>query len=105
MQLNFVDEDCGSFVISSKLGASQGSSNSKGIMTEAIECKDKNIETRGEMKEFSEQCDFESVTLADQDYSLPDLVKFLKSRLPLFDATFREQKVIENTTGRSRKMC
>lgn len=54
MQLNFVDEDCGSFVISSKLKANQDATNSKSIMTEAIEYQDKKVETRGEMKEFSE---------------------------------------------------
>lgn len=54
MQLNFVDEDCGSFVISSKLGGKESASNNKGIMTEAIHFVDKKIETRGETKEFSE---------------------------------------------------
>ena len=99
MELNFVDEDCGSFVISSKSKANSEAANSKGVMTEEILSKDKSVETRGEMKEFSEQCEFEAVALGEEDYNKPDLLKFLKTRLGLFDSTFREQKIIENTIG------
>jgi len=49
-----VDEDCGSFVISSKFRANQETSNSKGMMTDLIKYEDKKIETRGETKAFSE---------------------------------------------------
>jgi hypothetical protein len=90
MELNFTDEECCSFTISSKANAQSSQQITKNIMTDPIPYKDKNVETREEMKEFSVQCDFEPVNADEGEINTPELLGFLKSRLPLFDNTFRE---------------
>lgn len=90
MELNFGDEDCGSFTISSNGRTQAGKSSTKNIMTDPIPYEDKNIETRAEMKDSSEQCDFEPKTITKEEFSVPSLLGFLKKRIPLIENTFRE---------------
>lgn len=52
------------------------------------------------MSDSTQQCDFEPKKLEKEQFSVPSLLGFLKTRIPLFENTFREQKVIENSVGK-----
>lgn len=100
MKLNFSDVDeCASFSISTKTFSK--SQKAAGTMTKEINFEDKIIETREPNKEIAIQSDgFESTETKEYDNN--ELIGFLRSRMPLFENTFKEQKEIESTTGRKQ---
>lgn len=101
MDLKFSDvDDCTSFSISSKTYTK--SQKTTASMTSKIKYETKNIETREPNQDVSIQCESFGSTKA-KDYDKNKLLGFLRSRMPLFENTFREQKEIENTTGKMKK--
>ena len=96
MELNFKDEDCCSFVVSTKGG--NNSMQSSSTMTTEIHTKEANTETREEGKEMAIQCDGLGTQTA-QDVNEVNLMAFLRSKMSMLEEVFREQNNIENTTG------
>lgn len=103
MEIKFSNvDDCTSFSISTKtLNRSQKTTST---MTAPIKYDEKNIETRKPNKEIAIQCDNFNSSSKAKEFDKNKLAGFLRSRMPLFENTFREQKEIENSTGKLSKI-
>jgi len=98
MELKFSDEDCCTFVISTK-GGNNSMSNAK-TMTEPIKMSEKSIETRAPNKDMEIQCDGLEINKEKPEHNEVDLMAFLRSKMGVLEEVFREQNNIENTTGK-----
>ena len=97
MNLKFSDEEGCSFMVTSTL--SKDGPVSVGTATDPIRYQDRILSTRPQMKTMEIQCDPPTQKKA-AEFDKARLLGFLRSRLPLIENAFKEQREIENTIGK-----